>query len=245
MTAAPTPRTPAKPCCARCGSATRSRTPSAGCCRPSDSGCWHPGESLPPERELAARLGVSRDTVREAIKSLADAGYLVSRRGRYGGTFLADELPRACRTTRRGCPARRSTTRCGCGRSSRSGAARMAATPDADRRRAGGAVVTAERRPWRQARGLPPAGLPVAPGHRGGGRVAVAGAAGGREPDAAQRAAGSDPAAAPQHRAFRRAARGDRHRDPGRRRRGCGHGDVCARRRFGGASARLPGLERQ
>jgi DNA-binding FadR family transcriptional regulator len=52
-----------------------------------------PGESLPPERELAARLGVSRDTVRDAIKSLADAGYLVSRRGRYGGTFLADELP--------------------------------------------------------------------------------------------------------------------------------------------------------
>jgi DNA-binding FadR family transcriptional regulator len=56
-------------------------------------GVLQPGESLPPERELAARLGVSRDTVREAIKSLADAGYLVSRRGRYGGTFLADELP--------------------------------------------------------------------------------------------------------------------------------------------------------
>ena len=47
----------------------------------------HPGESLPPERELASKLGVSRDTVREAIKSLADAGYLVARRGRYGGTF--------------------------------------------------------------------------------------------------------------------------------------------------------------
>jgi GntR family transcriptional regulator, transcriptional repressor for pyruvate dehydrogenase complex len=56
-------------------------------------GMLEPGESLPPERELATRLGVSRDTVREAIKSLADAGYLVSRRGRYGGTFLADELP--------------------------------------------------------------------------------------------------------------------------------------------------------
>jgi DNA-binding FadR family transcriptional regulator len=56
-------------------------------------GVLEPGESLPPERELAARLGVSRDTVREAIKSLADAGYLVSRRGRYGGTFLAQELP--------------------------------------------------------------------------------------------------------------------------------------------------------
>lgn len=56
-------------------------------------GLFSPGDSLPPERELAARLGVSRDTVREAIKSLADAGYLVSRRGRYGGTFLAAELP--------------------------------------------------------------------------------------------------------------------------------------------------------
>jgi DNA-binding FadR family transcriptional regulator len=56
-------------------------------------GVLAPGESLPPERELAARLQVSRDTVREAIKSLAEAGYLVSRRGRYGGTFLADELP--------------------------------------------------------------------------------------------------------------------------------------------------------
>ena len=34
-----------------------------------------PGESLPPERELAARYAVSRDTVREAIRELADAGY--------------------------------------------------------------------------------------------------------------------------------------------------------------------------
>ena len=56
-------------------------------------GVLEPGECLPPEREIAARLGVSRDTVRDAIKSLSDAGYLVSRRGRYGGTFLADELP--------------------------------------------------------------------------------------------------------------------------------------------------------
>lgn len=57
-------------------------------------GVLAPGESLPPERELAARLGVSRDTVREAIKSLSEAGYLVSKRGRYGGTFLSAELPR-------------------------------------------------------------------------------------------------------------------------------------------------------
>jgi DNA-binding GntR family transcriptional regulator len=31
--------------------------------------------------------------VRDAIKSLSEAGYLVARRGRYGGTFLADRLP--------------------------------------------------------------------------------------------------------------------------------------------------------
>lgn len=56
-------------------------------------GVLAPGGRLPPERELAARLGVSRDTVREAIKTLSDTGYLVSRRGRYGGTFLAERLP--------------------------------------------------------------------------------------------------------------------------------------------------------
>ncbi len=54
-----------------------------------------PGEALAPERELANRFEVSRDTVREAIRSLADAGYLESRRGRYGGTFVRDPLPRA------------------------------------------------------------------------------------------------------------------------------------------------------
>lgn len=52
-----------------------------------------PGESLPAERELAGRYAVSRDTVREAIRELADTGYLVRRRGRYGGTFVADPLP--------------------------------------------------------------------------------------------------------------------------------------------------------
>ncbi|MGV8881857.1 MAG: FadR/GntR family transcriptional regulator [Rhodoglobus sp.] len=56
-------------------------------------GIVEPGGALPAERELAAMLSVSRDTVREAIRSLSDAGYLVSRRGRYGGTFVCDTLP--------------------------------------------------------------------------------------------------------------------------------------------------------
>lgn len=47
-----------------------------------------PGHRLPPERELATTLGVSRLTLREAIKSLAEAGYVESRRGRAGGTFV-------------------------------------------------------------------------------------------------------------------------------------------------------------
>ncbi|CAN5839679.1 GntR family transcriptional regulator [soil metagenome] len=46
------------------------------------------GERLPPERELALRLGVSRVTLREAIRALQEAGYVESRRGRYGGTFV-------------------------------------------------------------------------------------------------------------------------------------------------------------
>ena len=47
-----------------------------------------PGERLPPERDLAARFKVSRVTLREAIGALTKAGYVESRRGRYGGTFV-------------------------------------------------------------------------------------------------------------------------------------------------------------
>src|SRR5262245_57417071 len=46
------------------------------------------GERLPPERVLAERLQVSRVTLREAIAALREAGYLESRRGRSGGTFV-------------------------------------------------------------------------------------------------------------------------------------------------------------
>lgn len=52
-----------------------------------------PGMRLPPERELAARLDVSRVTLREAIRSLQQAGFIRSRRGRYGGSFVTDPVP--------------------------------------------------------------------------------------------------------------------------------------------------------
>ena len=51
-------------------------------------GIVHHGERLPPERELASRLGISRVTLREAIRSLQQAGYVEPRRGRFGGTFV-------------------------------------------------------------------------------------------------------------------------------------------------------------
>lgn len=56
-------------------------------------GIYAAGSKLPPERELAGQLGVSRATLRDALAELQDAGYLQSRRGRYGGTFAAPVLP--------------------------------------------------------------------------------------------------------------------------------------------------------
>lgn len=52
-------------------------------------GAFSPGDRLPPERDLAAMQGVSRVTVREALKALSAQGLIVSRRGRDGGTFVA------------------------------------------------------------------------------------------------------------------------------------------------------------
>jgi DNA-binding FadR family transcriptional regulator len=52
-----------------------------------------PGERFPAERELAAQLGISRLTLREALRELQQAGYVESRRGRSGGTFVIYTRP--------------------------------------------------------------------------------------------------------------------------------------------------------
>jgi DNA-binding FadR family transcriptional regulator len=53
------------------------------------------GSRLPSERALAESLRVSRTTLREALAELQRAGYVDVRRGRYGGSYVADVLPRA------------------------------------------------------------------------------------------------------------------------------------------------------
>ena len=50
------------------------------------------GERLPSERELAGQLQISRPTLREAVKVLAEAGVLEVRRGQSGGAYVASEL---------------------------------------------------------------------------------------------------------------------------------------------------------
>ncbi|MGZ5373102.1 MAG: FadR/GntR family transcriptional regulator [Aeromicrobium sp.] len=46
------------------------------------------GSMLPPERELAERMAVSRATLREAIAALRAAGFVTTHRGRGGGTVV-------------------------------------------------------------------------------------------------------------------------------------------------------------
>src|SRR5213594_3002319 len=50
-----------------------------------------PGDRLPPERELAKQLGVSRPSLRAGLRALASMGVLKSRQG--AGTFVAGGPP--------------------------------------------------------------------------------------------------------------------------------------------------------
>lgn len=54
-----------------------------------ESGKLVPGDQLPPERDFAQQLGVSRMTLRQALHELQTRGYVVRAIGRRGGTFVA------------------------------------------------------------------------------------------------------------------------------------------------------------
>lgn len=58
-------------------------------------GLLSPGSRLPPERELARELRISRSTLRQALTTLVQSGHLVSLRGRNGGTFVSEQPPLA------------------------------------------------------------------------------------------------------------------------------------------------------
>ena len=55
-----------------------------------ETGQLKPGEKLPTEREFVSRLGVSRVPIREALKLLANAGYIETRQG--GGSYVLSVL---------------------------------------------------------------------------------------------------------------------------------------------------------
>jgi DNA-binding FadR family transcriptional regulator len=53
-------------------------------------GIYGPGDKLPPERAHAEQLGISRVTLREAIRVLEGEGYVETRRGSMGGVTVLD-----------------------------------------------------------------------------------------------------------------------------------------------------------
>jgi GntR family transcriptional regulator, transcriptional repressor for pyruvate dehydrogenase complex len=56
-------------------------------------GLLAPGAQLPAERELCARLGIARSTLRQALTALSQSGHVFATRGRGGGTFVSDPQP--------------------------------------------------------------------------------------------------------------------------------------------------------
>ena len=53
-------------------------------------GRLRPGDKLPPERELALQLGVGRNALREALRSLEIAGIVRLQKGAKGGAFIRE-----------------------------------------------------------------------------------------------------------------------------------------------------------
>ncbi|ETF03762.1 GntR family transcriptional regulator [Advenella kashmirensis W13003] len=59
-----------------------------------ESGALQHGDKLPPERELAERFGVSRNVLREALRSLEIAGLISLKKGGTGGSFITGGDPK-------------------------------------------------------------------------------------------------------------------------------------------------------
>ncbi len=199
-------------------------------------GIVEPGSALPPERDLAASFSVSRDTVREAIRSL--------ERRRAGWWRDADGT--AARSSASRCQ-RRQPTRIGHHRIRDRGCARPAFDPRGGRRarprRPGTSPPPSgtrcgrgcSRRAVRRARGLPPRSTPGctsrSPSWSACRHWSSLIADNRSQVNCAAR---RHPAAAPQHRALERAARSGRDRDPHRQAR------PRRDRRMAGAPRRAP-----
>ena len=55
-------------------------------------GLLRPGDQLPSENELASRLGVGRQTMREAIRYLELSGFITTKKGAKGGAVITDTV---------------------------------------------------------------------------------------------------------------------------------------------------------
>lgn len=49
-----------------------------------------PGDKLPPEKELGEQFGVSRQTMREALRALEHMGLIILKKGSAGGAFIVE-----------------------------------------------------------------------------------------------------------------------------------------------------------
>jgi DNA-binding FadR family transcriptional regulator len=55
-----------------------------------DDGKFKPGDKLPPERHLSEEFQVSRIAIREALRALEGSGFVTTRLGSGGGTYVTD-----------------------------------------------------------------------------------------------------------------------------------------------------------